>query len=237
MMRWSAIALGLVLAVVSGCGDDAVTDPQGPPTAGLLAFFPFAGTAADQSGHGNDGSLLGGATAVDYLNTRANDLDALSLPHTLVDGLTDFTIAAWVRISILQIGTNQFLSGANATEDNALGFWYANPEDRWNIRIDGVTYNYDGASTEDGQWHHVAFVREAAASTFHMDGSAVGSSIPVPGTAIAVDSGGLIIGQDQDGVGGSFDATQAWAGQVDNLRFYDRALTPDEIDLLVNESQ
>lgn len=237
MKPWPLIALSLILAAGGlGCGDDEPTNPDGPPTSGLLAFYSFNGTVADRSGNGNDGTLLGGATAVDYLYTRPNDTDALSLPNTLLDGRADFTVAAWVRINLLQVGDNQFLSGANAVEDNAIGIWYANPTDRWNLCLDGTSYGFGTSTMEDGDWHHVAVLRDGTAATLYLDGNPVGTSIVVPATPLSVDTGGLIIGQDQDTVGGSFDAGESWGGWVENLRFYDRPLTAGEIDKLVAET-
>jgi len=239
MKHWPAIAVALILAAGGlGCGDDKeTTGPEGPPTDGLLAFYSFNANADDQSGNGNDGTLLGGASIQSgYLYTRANDTDVLSLPNTLLDGLTDFTVAAWVRIALLQVGANQFLSGANAGEDNAIGLWYSNAADRWNLCLDGTTHNYGGALTEDGNWHHVAVIRDGTVSTLYFDGNMVETSIVVSGDPLSVDPGGLVIGQDQDTVGGSFDAGESWGGYVENLRFYDRALSAAEVDRLVAET-
>ncbi len=48
--------------------------------------------------------------------------------------------------------------------------------------------------------------------------------------------GGLIIGQDQDSVDGGYSAIQSWAGDVDNLRIYNRALNSTEIRALYEET-
>jgi hypothetical protein len=42
---------------------------------------------------------------------------------------------------------------------------------------------------------------------------------------------GGVVGQDQDSVGGGFQAEQAFAGQMDNLRINDRA--PDAAEALI----
>jgi MSHA biogenesis protein MshQ len=235
MTRWTLFTA--ILAVASGglgCGDET-TKPKDTLSNGLLGYYTFNGTADDQSGNGKNGILFGGASvADDYLNiTVGSDTDALSLPSTLANGLTDFTVAAWVRISLPQAGgDNQLVSGANAAQDNALGFWYSDPNSRWNLCLDGTTTNFDGDHLDDGTWYQVAVAREGTAATLYINGSKVGSAKTVSADALSVDPGGLIIGQDQDTVGGSFAADQSWAGQVDNLRFYNRALTASEVGRL-----
>jgi hypothetical protein len=49
--------------------------------------------------------------------------------------------------------------------------------------------------------------------------------------------GGLVFGQDQDTVGGGFEADESWAGAMDNLRIYNRALTATDVAALAQESR
>ncbi len=58
----------------------------------------------------------------------------------------------------------------------------------------------------------------------------------VSGVAIALGPGGPLLGRDQDSVGGGFDATQSWAGDIDNVRIYNRALNQTEITALASET-
>jgi hypothetical protein len=46
---------------------------------------------------------------------------------------------------------------------------------------------------------------------------------------IDIDPGGLIVGQDQDSVGGGFTTNNSLAGEVDELRFYSRALSTTDV--------
>ena len=71
------------------------------PTEGLLAYYPFNGNANDESGNGNHGTLLGGAIITDILILGDNNTDALSLPHTILNGISAFTFASWLKINNL----------------------------------------------------------------------------------------------------------------------------------------
>nr|NIV96579.1 hypothetical protein [candidate division KSB1 bacterium] len=69
----------------------------------------------------------------------------------------------------------------------------------------------------------------------YIDGNKIGSSIAVSADPIDVAENGYFAGQEQDAVGGSFNQRQSWAGEMDNLRFYDRVLTEAEIQKLAGE--
>jgi hypothetical protein len=132
--------------------------------------------------------------------------------------------------------SNQLLSGANAGQDNAVGIWYSANNLLWAWCIDGVTTMFAPNSVvEDGLWHHVGYVRSGASAMLFIDGAMIGSSVAVSAAAFDVGAGGLFIGQDQDTVGGMFDASQNWTGEIDNLRIYKRALSAAEIVLARDE--
>lgn len=65
-------------------------------------------------------------------------------------------------------------------------------------------------------------------NTFYRDGQQIGTYTGSAGTTIA--SGGyFIIGQEADGPGGSFDASQNLDGDFARLDIYNRVLSPLEI--------
>lgn len=208
-----------------------------PEPSGPVAFLTFNGNANDQSGNGNHGTLVGGATAAGEL-VVVGTTDYLLLPSTVMDGLGDFTFAAWLRIDTFRGTWHQILSGANAVEDNVVALWYYEVEGRWRARINDVdaVFQADGAM-DDGLWHHVALTRTGTSGRLYVDGVAVGSSVAMLGDTLEIDAGGLIFGQDQDALGGNFGADDAWDGSMDNLRIFDRALSAAEIQTLAGEAR
>jgi MSHA biogenesis protein MshQ len=208
------------------------------PSEGLQAFLPFSADASDESGNGNDGTLLGAATASGELILGNNADDMLVLPSSVMDGLVDFTFAAWLRIDTIREESHEVISGANAAEDNALIFWYRDHTDEWVVGINNGSSVFASDSTiEDGEWHHVALTRSGAIAVLYLDGSQLGDAVDVGAESLDIDPGGLIFGQDQDEVGGGFEADEAWAGAIDNLRIYDRALDQAEVALLAAEAR
>jgi len=207
----------------------------------LLAFYPFNGNADDFSGNGNHGTLLGGATANTHLAIGENPDDALSLPHTLQDGLTEFTFTGVVQIHNIHVdgghlvAANSWVTGAASHHPSGNGFniVYDGTIQHWRILIVPpyqVNYFFDyDARMEDHLPHHVAVSRVGNEARLYLDGVIVGNPTIVPEVPLECDPGGFIIGQDQDFVGGGFDANQCLAGGVDNLRVFSRALTETEV--------
>jgi hypothetical protein len=221
----------------AGAGGTGGDPGPSVPTEGLQAFLPFDGDAADQSGNGADGTLGGGATADGELLIGDNATDYLSLPSSVMDGLMDFTFAAWLRLDVVRDRDYEVISGANAAEDNAVLLWYRERADEWLFGVSSnESYAFEMDSTiEDGDWHHLVLIRSETTGLLYMDGQPVGDPVTVDDATLEVDPGGLIFGQDQDEVGGGFQVDQGWVGAMDNMRIYDRALDVSEVALLFAE--
>jgi hypothetical protein len=240
-MKRSLYVVAISLAA-TGCTKTSPTEPaEDPFTDGLLVFMPFDNGAADESGNGNNGTLLGGASASNgSLAIGGNNLRAMSLPSSILNGRVDFTVAAFLRLQSPGAQTPHLISGANASEDNAFVVAYRESASEWLLGIDTHS-NPDGvfaqdSTIEDGGLHHVAVTREGNSARLYIDGVPLGSPVAVVASALEIDFGGLIVGQDQDLVGGGFETDTDWPGFVDNLRIYDRALGPAAIALLATET-
>src|SRR5690242_14944826 len=74
------------------------------PTAGMVAGYPFIGNAADSSGYGNDGIVIGATLTAGelgipntayYFNGSSN---YIQVPHaSVLDTLNHFTICAVIK--------------------------------------------------------------------------------------------------------------------------------------------
>ena len=76
------------------------------PVESLVAYYPFAGDAADASGNGNDGQLFGPATGQDRFGVPDQALqfdgqgDHILVPESASFGLNgDFSVALWLNPS------------------------------------------------------------------------------------------------------------------------------------------
>lgn len=82
----------------------------------------------------------------------------------------------------------------------------------------------------DAKYHHLAARwRSSDGSTqIFLDGVQVLTATLKTGYSI-VGGGAFVVGQEQDALGAGFDATQAWKGEIDEARLYNRFLSDAEI--------
>ncbi|MDH3252457.1 MAG: hypothetical protein OEM41_06660, partial [Ignavibacteria bacterium] len=128
--------------------------------------------------------------------------------------------------------------GATTQNFNSFLLWYTPSVSSWRLRVDGATFITFPATVimKDLLWHHVVVQRVGALARLYVDGQEIGNGFTIPTNALAVAPDGLIVGQEQDALGAAFLATQAWAGDVDNLRIYNRGLSANEVMQLFQES-
>jgi MSHA biogenesis protein MshQ len=207
----------------------------------LEAEYLFAGDASDNSGNNYDGTLLGNSSANGFLQIGDNNVDRLSLPYEVMDGLRDFSFSAWLKVDVIHTTpihpAQTWISGAREGEDNAILIMYRDfpywNKIWWEVKLNETTYDLALDSTlHDLEWHYVVVLREGGIARLYIDGEQVGSDVSISNAQLALGEGGLIIGQEQDAVGGDFDPTQSWAGKIDEFRIHNYALNEDEIDSL-----
>jgi hypothetical protein len=71
-------------------------------------------------------------------------------------------------------------------------------------------------------WHHLAYTYDGTTHRLFVDGNMMGMSTNAP------DDGPVVRGR----LGGNFDGSERFAGQIDEVRIYNRALTPAEVSSL-----
>ncbi|XP_070616339.1 neuronal pentraxin-2 [Erythrolamprus reginae] len=88
----------------------------------------------------------------------------------------------------------------------------------------------------DGKWHHICITwttRDGMWEAFQ-DGEKLGTGENLAPWHPIKPGGVLILGQEQDTVGGRFDATQAFVGEMSQFNIWDRVLKPDDITKMAN---
>jgi type II secretory pathway pseudopilin PulG len=212
-------------------------------------------TAADGSGSGNNGTLangptwnpaggqIGGALVFD----GADDYVNLGTDSSLNFGSSaPFTVAAWVKTTENYGMIVSFRSSTDGGPVINLSVGYDGVADNSGkamilVRQDGGSSyaHVIGGSVNDGLWHHLAAVRGSGSTIeLFLDGVS-------QGTASDTQSGGAIttnlraIGSERRWVSDSYGTPDQryLAGTIDDVRVYNRALTPTEIAQLANISR
>ncbi|MDD4931794.1 MAG: LamG domain-containing protein, partial [Candidatus Colwellbacteria bacterium] len=203
----------------------------------LVGYWPMdegTGSIVNSSFGGMTGAVTGTTWVAgkngNALNFAANAIDSVSLPNTLLNGMGDFTISAWIYLNGVS-GTRSLIGGANVSQDNE--FMMRATGSKLSAYMKGAG-DYLGATTvSSGRWYHFIFTRSGGQAKIYLDGrqdfSGAISALPM-----IVDSGGLVLGQEQDSVGGNFDSGQAWNGRIDEVRFFSRSISAGEALALYN---
>jgi hypothetical protein len=201
-----------------------------PPSGGneLVASYAFESNASDGTGDGFNGTLINNPTFVAGHSGLAVNLNgtnqAVQIPRSIQDS---FTIAFWVRTTSTGGTGTQWWQGrglvdgevANVVNDfgvSLLGshaaFGVGNPD----ITIQSTS------NINDGAFHHVVATRNAAtgAMVLYIDGAQQASATGPTGTRNAPAS--LRVGSLQTNL-------NFFAGQIDEVRLYNVALTAAQV--------
>gem|GEM_PF-2263974 len=173
-----------------------------------------------------DPRISGGGLCRSIDFTDDSTADYIVLDHRALDGLEEFTLTTWFRTA--KTDWQPLLSAANADEDNEVLWWLRNgntvaPHIMGKKGTVTLQKRYD-----DDRWHFMAWRRQGASNCIYIDGELQGC-VDLPTGALQVVRGGLILGQEQDSVGGSFDASQNFVGYQDELKIFNSALSDDAI--------
>uniref|UniRef100_A0A8C9QTU6 Neuronal pentraxin receptor n=1 Tax=Spermophilus dauricus TaxID=99837 RepID=A0A8C9QTU6_SPEDA len=86
-------------------------------------------------------------------------------------------------------------------------------------------------SLKDSSWHHIciAWTTRDGLWSAYQDGELRGSGENLAAWHPIKPHGILILGQEQDTLGGRFDATQAFVGDITQFNLWDHALTPAQV--------
>ena len=198
-----------------------ITDPN------LIGYWKFDETSGDTvidfSGYGNDATLGGTPVRVDGFIGGAVDLtgDDYVVIDGVVDDITsnDITLSAWIRTR--QPGEGNVIASNNGGS-HVLQFGI----DNGNVWVDdGPDVDFPPA-VNDNQWHMITMVMKGSRIIVYTDGIQVGTiTTPIDITTETRWS----IGQEWDPPVSS----DHYVGMVDEVRFYDSALTADQVKQLM----
>ena len=212
----------------------ALTGPRG-----YWKLNENSGTAiADSSGNNYAGTRVGGSWTGgligNALSLAGGTGSYATLPSAVLDGARDLSVAFWVKTSATS--QQSIVSGANASRDNEFEVLLNGPT-QLRLYYHGRSVAWAMPSVADGAWHHYAVVCNDIANTIeaYLDGVSLGA-IARPVDLLTIDAGGLVLGQEQDSIGGGFDALQSAQSLLDDVAIYTRPLSPAEVAALANAS-
>jgi len=208
-------------------------------TAGLVAHYPLDGNANDASGNGHHGTPHGATFAGSPYGQAASfdgNNDYIEIPAHADLSLTQFTLACWCKGTGLS-ANRVLLKHGEALDDRSnftLSFHWKRPKRpqvSYESSSDANYHCYANATIEDNTWHFIVGTRNSAGYLrIYIDGeldnteqySAPPAQINFPVTIGAGYQDGTTI-------------QSFFAGLIDEVRIYNRALSESEIEELYGQ--
>ena len=201
----------------------------------LVAYWPLdgstinwsTGTAADSSGNGNAGSLIGLSTTTSPTAGKIGQAIYFKsagqyISSSVSASVSTYSVAAWVR----------YQGSAPSGPKVAVGYGAGgNPNTIWmgyttgGLAISNSSVDLVKGTNATSTWHYLVASVQANTMTAYVDGVAIGTD-----SMTSRASNTLVIG-DYVGLGFAFN------GSVDDVRVYNRALSVAEVNQLYGQGQ
>lgn len=229
------LALGLLATTAASLGGSSCA----PPAAATVAWWPGDGSAADISGNGNNGSLVGAVTATGLVGqafsfngaTEVDVPDAATLNPT-----AQATMEAWINPSALPQQVNTFYnkeSSSNTVQYEMSVFGSACS----NMQAGELGIYFNTSSAVDdcsgwmgshaviptGSWSHVAATYDGSQISVYVNGAL---------TRRFAATGALPVTTGLFKLGARTVNSEHFTGLVDEPALYDRALSAGEIQAI-----
>jgi hypothetical protein len=199
-----------------------------PGTDNLAAAYLFDADAADSSGNGLDGTLLGDAHVADGVLVLDGDDDAVAIPG-IGDGLAEFSFVMNVYPTV-DVSTLQFSGGIN-TDSWSGGVHFKLNNGNINVGVNGLAGGDVVGTSIIAQdvWTQLALTVSPTEVAVYVNGEKEGSREGE--TVPAVNVGAATIGAWNNS---GTDVQREMTGMMDDVLIYNRALTEAEVRYLAN---
>lgn len=212
--------------------------PAALATPGPVASWGLDGDATEAADAALDGTLLGGSWVAGHAGQAlavATAGDGVVVNNAPALEPAVLTLEAWVRASATPAaGASLIAKGVAGCDGPAFGL-RVGPGGGIELVIAGGAGSAVSAeaptTTWDDAWHHVAGTYDGTNLRLYVDGAETGTAASAGGTAPGYEGvldNGFRIGASLPAVGGC-DATPPFAGAIDDVRLWDRALSAAEI--------
>jgi RHS repeat-associated protein len=232
-MKTCLFILACILFAVAGL---AQTNPCVSPPANLVAWWPGDGNASDIAGT-NNGSFTNGVTFSQGEVAQAFSFDGtngyVEIPHSATLNLSfGHTVEMWVRVdAYAPAGKYSMLISkwVNSAEDKSLTINAAGKVTYYLYNSFGGVPLTSSNSLALGTWYHVAATYDGATAKIYINGVLDNSKLA---SGNVNDSSGKLYLGHNPGLTASGAPAVAFKGLVDEIGWYDRALTQSEIQAI-----
>jgi hypothetical protein len=206
-------------------------------TNDLVAYYPFKGNANDDSGSGNNGTVVGATLTQDMFGVPSSAYsfdglsDYISVPDFPQADANAHTMSMWIQANSWTNMRSSAIYVDILDKDNAVAGqrqWDCAGTQTGQIICAVFTsegeYDLDSISElQTNQWYHVVTTWDGTNESVFING-VYDSSIPAPGSLVQASAPVTI--------GANPGFYQFFDGKIDDVRIYDRALSSTEVTQL-----
>jgi len=250
----TAQSLQIVALSIFGLGLAANVYSQPSLTDGLVAYYPLDGNANDASGNGHNAYAENTYATVNQFGQPNSALGFTGNSWVYVPYSADLFPANY-SVSLMFNSQANFanfclLRSGNVTTDPYSGYEIAERDfDQYFgfSDFDGV-YNANNVGSEydsgtcvtpisnwqQNHWYNLTFTRSGPTAQLYLNGVLIASAANTP-PYVPAQSSPIYIGSDTVDPATSDPTQTPWdffTGSIDDVRFYNRALSPDEVTSL-----
>jgi hypothetical protein len=207
--------------------------------AGMVAHWSLdeigGSVANDATGLAHDGMLLNAPMRISGHDGRAVSFNGVNqsglVPHTAALDAFPMSLSLWVKTSTAGLAgvANKYLASSMSgyqvfLSGGSVCAWYF--RDASDYVWDGTACSLQAPGVNDGLWHHVVLVVDAAGGRMYLDGVLRSSRVwtGTPGATVTTQALSLALYPGA--------ATPYLPGALDDVRLYGRALSPTEVTSL-----
>ena len=218
----------LIVALLFATNLMAQNVPNYVPTNGLVGWWPFNGNANDESGNGNNGTVIGATLTADrneFSNSAYNfdgvndfiQFNTTNLPNLK----SDRTISIWfLKQNNNSIWTHTALSYGSSSKSNAIMIGVGSNN---SIAIQGWEDDISTTQKSSNNWENITFSISQEIGKVYYNGLLIANqNVTTWNTILSV----FILGSRCD------LANSYFFGKIDDVAIYNRALTDQEIKQL-----
>ena len=209
---------------------------------GLVAYYSFNGNANDESGNGNNGTVIGATLTTDrlgnsnsayYFNGSSSSYIDLGINPNLDRSNTSFSINTWINADLLSgPSTRAITSNRNMSNEGVMfGTTSSN-----GLTLTTGSPNSAGTNQQllnTNQWYNVCITFDNLnnITKFYIDGSLVETTSTFLASLLILPSP-----PTHHAIGKEFSnsSNYYWKGKIDDMFLHNRVLTANEIQDIYN---
>jgi len=204
------------------------------PAANLVGFWTGDGDFRDFAGEDQNGTNSGVTFKVGKVGQSFNftaDPQNVSIPDSAAMRPANFTVEAWTKSTNNGGVRHIFAKTLGTGTSDSYVLWVENGNLNGSICSTPSSCLQIGTSAPNtGEWHHLALTFDDASDTLRIFIDGVQATSGTTAISIGYDTHPVLIGADY----GNESIFDSWNGLIDEVSFYNRALTQPEIAAVYN---